>query len=96
MSLTKRVREYCELCSLVNFETHQFFPLEYYESGDPPLTKKFSDWNLNNVEEWDIAVEKETLWILENKNKVLSVLPNIQKKWPYMCKEIKNMYKNNK
>lgn len=41
------------LSSLVNADTNQFYPMEYY---GPKLTKKFSDWNLNSVDEWECAL----------------------------------------
>ncbi len=94
--ISKRVREFCELASLVNADTNQFYPIEYYEcnnpSQGPKLTKKFSDWNLNSVDEWECVLEKEINWIYANKQKVMQVLPIIQSDWPESCNMIRQLF----
>ena len=92
----KRVREFCELSSLVDADTNEFYPMAYYECEDPAhgpkLTKKFTEWNLGTVEEWNTLMLKEMDWIVENKREVMKVLPVIERDWPSSCNMIRQMY----
>lgn len=95
LSIEQRVREFCELSSLVNSTSKQFFPKEYYECASrvnsPILTKEFDEWHLRSLADWDRLIEKEIIWIFSNKRAVMEVLPKIEKEWPSMCDNIKIM-----
>lgn len=98
-SVAKRVREFCELSSLVDSSTNEFYPLSHYECDDPvhgpKLTKKVADWNLQSVEEWDTKMMSEMQWILTHKHDVMNVLPIIKREWPSSCEAIYGLYMMN-
>jgi len=91
--IAKRVLEFCELSSLINHYTNDFFPASYYEdpSNGPLLTKKISDWNIKTYDDWDNIMRSEIRWVIKNKKQVLQVLPPISKEWPEACKSIRTL-----
>jgi|SRR5271156_5389829 len=94
--VVKRVREFCELTSLVNAETNEFIPENTPRTG-PVLTKKFSEWKITTVDEWNILVENEIDWLIQNKVNVLKNINQVlQEGWVECCEMIKYIIKSAK
>ena len=90
----KRIREFCELSSLLNAETNEFITEDTANVEGPSLTKKFSEWNIATKEDWDKKCTDEFTWLVENKRVVLNNIKHVEKEgWAVSCKTIKEVLK---
>ena len=57
------------------------------------ITKDSEFYNITSIDEWENFMDKETNWLLTNKEEVLSILPELESEWKESCKALKALIK---
>ena len=55
------------------------------------ISKNAEYYGINDLREWEERMNKEMLWIQNNKEKVLSVLPEIEDGWLESCNVVRDI-----
>lgn len=55
------------------------------------ISKTAEYYGIKNIEEWEEKMDKEMLWIKNNKEKVLSILPEVKEEWAESCDAVRQI-----
>ncbi|MBI4155268.1 hypothetical protein HY498_04245 [Candidatus Woesearchaeota archaeon] len=65
---------------------------EHIDSNkDIKIITKAEFYGIKNIKGWEERMDKELIWIKNNKEKVLSILPEIEQEWGESCKIIQQV-----
>ena len=82
----KRIERFFKIASLLCADCDHFIKI-YDEDGN--VTETIEDYGIYTKDEWEKEMNKEISWLRQNRNEVLSLLPELQKEWSASCDSVR-------